>query len=67
LVVTTRGVVLKKEMWERRSHAFQSHFIPDLGLSRTLTPIIAQMPSHAKRSFSSRNLLRQAVTYSTTT
>jgi len=31
-------------VWERRSHVFQPHFTPDLGLSRTLAPNIAQMP-----------------------
>jgi len=26
-----RGVVLKKEVWERRSHAFPLDYTPDLG------------------------------------
>jgi len=26
-----RGVVLKKEVWERSSHSFPTHYTPDLG------------------------------------
>jgi len=47
--------VLKKEVWERRSHAFPTYYTPDSGKNRTLTPNISQMPSHAKSSFCSRN------------
>jgi len=36
---------------------FPPHYTTDLGNGRTLTPNIAQVPSHAKASFSSRNLL----------
>jgi len=53
----------KEEVWERRSHLTTPH---NLGQSRPLTLNIAQMSSHAKSSFNSRNPFREVVTYSAT-
>ena len=53
--------MLKKKVWEPRSHAFPPHYTTEISQNRTLTPNIAQMRSQAKSSFSSCNPLRQAV------